>query len=72
MADGAKLTSLLGRPLDAHAEDRQVLEPAPYATGQPQARLRRRLEQQKLGLLPFDPLARADRPMAEPQKQELE
>ena len=47
-------------------------EPAPKPTGQPQARLRRRFEQQNIGLCAFDPLARADRSVTEPQEQELE
>ena len=45
---------------------------APWAAGEAHARAGRRFQQEYVGLLPLDPLARADRPVAEPQEQELE
>ena len=68
MCNRFECSGLPTRPVDAHAQDRQVAEPPSHTPGKPQTRFRRRLEQENVGLLTLDPLAWADRPVAEPQE----
>jgi DNA-binding response OmpR family regulator len=72
MADRAELPGLGSRAVDAHAEDRKVWEAPAEAPDEPHARPRCRLQQDEVGLCAFDPLARADGPVAEPQREKLE
>jgi DNA-binding response OmpR family regulator len=72
MADRIELASLRARAVDAHAEDRQLREAPAEAPDEPHARSRRRLEQDEVGLCPFDPFARTDRPVAQAQGEKLE
>jgi len=72
MADRIELPGLGSRAVDAHAEDRKLREAPAEAPDEPHAWSRRRLEQDEVGLCPFDPLARADRPVAEPHGKKLE
>ena len=70
--DDAELTSLPVRRIDAHAEDRQLPEPATQAYGLPQSRARRRFEQHEIGVLALGQLPLPDRSMTEPQNEHLE
>ena len=72
VGNGGERLRLAVRPVDAHAEDRQLREPAPVAAGEPHARTRRRFQQQQVGLLPLDPLAWADGAVPESLAQQLE
>ena len=72
MGNGRERLRLAVRSVDAHAEDRQLGEPAPVAAGEPHARTRRRFQQQQVGLLPLDPLAWADGAVPESLAQQLE
>ena len=72
MADRIEIARLARRAVDAHAEDREAREAPPDAPDEPHARPRGRLQQHEVRRFAPDPLARADRPVAEPQGKQLE
>ncbi len=72
MTGDAELPRLRGRRRDAHAEDRQVREPASQAQGMPHVRARSRFQEHDVGDLVRGQLALADRSVTEPQDENLE
>src|SRR5205814_1556960 len=72
VADRIEIARLARRAVDAHAEDREAREAPPDAPDEPHARPRGRLQQHEVRRFAPDPLARADRPVAEPQGKQLE
>ena len=72
MTSDAELMSLPVRRIDAHAEDRQLREPAAQAGGKPDARAGRRFEQHQFGVFALGQLSLPDRSMTEPQDEYLE
>jgi DNA-binding response OmpR family regulator len=72
VCDGAELHGVAARSVDRHAEDRQEREAPANAAGEPQARTRRRLEEEQFRLLAVHPFARSHRLVPEPQADDLE
>ena len=72
VGSGAECEGVAARAVDAHAEDRELREPTPDAAGEPHARAGGRLQEQKIGLHPVEPLARPDRRVTKPFAKQLE